>query len=159
MNHPMTCCYWMILNFKTIKQSLFMNICTSFSLINWLAVAVLTVFSFMLGAFWHSVLFKKPWKEDSKSIYNSENRGNPFKIFGLTGISHLVAVMALAMFIGHSSTAVCGILYGLVVSIVWVSTSIGVTYLFVGRSFRLFLIDTGFYVVFYTVSGLILAIW
>ena len=136
-----------------------MNICASFSEINWLAVAVITIFSFLLGAFWHSVLFNKAWKADSNSIYNSENRGNPLKIFGLTGISHLVAVIALAMLIGHSSTAMCGLLYGLIVSIVWVSTSIGVTYLFVGRSFRLFLIDAGFYVVFYTVSGFILAIW
>ena len=136
-----------------------MNISTSFSDINWMAVAVITVFSFMLGAFWHSVLFKKAWKEDSNSIYNSENRGNPVKIFGLTGISHLIAVMALAMLIGHNSTAVFGLLYGLIISIVWVSTSIGVTYLFVGRSFRLFLIDAGFYVVFYTVAGFILAIW
>jgi len=136
-----------------------MNLCTSFSEINWLAVAVLTVFSFMLGAFWHSVLFNKAWKEDSKSEYNSENRGKPGKLFGLAGISHVVAVIALALLIGHQSTAICGLLYGLTVSIVWVSTSIGVTYLFVGRSFRLFLIDAGFYVVFYTIAGLILAIW
>ena len=136
-----------------------MNLCTSFSEINWLAVAVLTVFSFMLGAFWHSVLFNKAWKEDSKSEYNSENRGKPGKLFGLAGISHVVAVIALALLIGHQSTAICGLLYGLTVSIVWVSTSIGVTYLFVGRSFRLFLIDAGFYVVFYSIAGLILAIW
>jgi len=136
-----------------------MNLCTSFSEINWLAVAVLTVFSFMLGAFWHSVLFNKAWKEDSKSEYNSENRGKPGKLFGLAGISHVVAVIALALLIGHNSTAICGLLYGLTVSIAWVSTSIGVTYLFVGRSFRLFLIDAGFYVVFYTIAGLILAIW
>ena len=136
-----------------------MNLCTSFSEINWLAVAVLTVFSFMLGAFWHSVLFNKAWKEDSKSEYNSENRGKPGKLFGLAGISHVVAVIALALLIGHQSTAICGLLYGLTVSIAWVSTSIGVTYLFVGRSFRLFLIDAGFYVVFYTIAGLILSIW
>jgi len=136
-----------------------MNICTSFSEINWLAVAVVTIFSFILGAFWHSVLFNKAWQEDSNSIYNSENRGNPAMIFGLTGISHLVAVIVLALLIGNHSTALCGLSYGLIVSIAWVSTSIGVTYLFVGRSFRLFLIDAGFYVVFYSIAGFILAIW
>jgi len=136
-----------------------MNLCTSFYEINWQAVAVLTVFSFMLGAFWHSVLFNKAWKEDSGSSFNSENRGNPGKLFGLTGISHVVAVTALALLIGHNSTAVCGLLYGLTISIARVSTSIGVTYLFVGRSFRLFLIDAGFYIVFYSIAGLILAIW
>jgi len=136
-----------------------MNLCTSFSEINWLAVAVITVFSFMLGAFWHSVLFNKAWKKDSNSVYNSENRGNPGILFGLTAVSHLIAVIALALLIGHNSTVVCGLLFGLIVSIAWISTSIGVTYLFVGRSFRLFLIDAGFYVVFYTIAGLILAIW
>ena len=104
----------------------------------------------MLGAFWHSVLFNKAWKEDSNSVYNSENRGNPAKIFGLAGISHLVAVIVLSLLIGSHSTALSGLVYGFVISIVWVSTSIGVTYLFVGRSFRLFLIDAGFYVVFYS---------
>jgi hypothetical protein len=136
-----------------------MNLCASFSEINWLAIAVITLFSFMLGAFWHSVLFNKAWKEDSKSVYNSENRGNPAKIFGLTGISHLVAVIALAMLIGNHSSALCGLSYGFIVSLVWVSTSIGVTYLFVGRSFRLFLIDAGFYIVFYSIAGLILGVW
>jgi uncharacterized membrane protein len=136
-----------------------MHICTTFSEINWLAVAAVTVLSFMLGAFWHSVLFNKAWKEDSNSIYSSENRGNPGKIFGLAGISHLAAVIALAMFIGNQSTALCGLIYGLIVSLVWVATSIGVTYLFVGRSFRLFLIDAGFYVVFYSIAGLILGAW
>ncbi len=136
-----------------------MNLCTSFSEINWLAVAAITVLSFMMGAFWHSVLFSKAWKEDSNSIYNSENRGNPARIFGLAGISHLVAVIALAMLIGNQSTALCGLSYGLIVSLVWVATSIGVTYLFVGRSFRLFLIDAGFYVVFYSIAGLILGAW
>ena len=136
-----------------------MNLCNSFSEIHWPAVAAVTVLSFILGAFWHSVLFNKAWKEDSKSIYTAENRGNPAKMFGLTGISHLVAVIALAIIIGNHSTALCGLLCGFMVSLVWVSTSIGVTYLFVGRSFRLFLIDAGFYVVFYSIAGLILAIW
>jgi len=136
-----------------------MNLCPLFSEINWIAVVLVTILSFMLGAFWHSVLFNKAWSEDSKSIYNKANRGNPAKIFGLTGISHLVAVIALAMFIGNDSTALTGILKGLIISLVWVSTSIGVTYLFVGRSFRLFLIDAGFYVVFYSIAGLILGIW
>jgi hypothetical protein len=65
----------------------------------------------------------------------------------------------LAMLIGNQSTALCGLSYGLIISLVWVATSIGVTYLFVGRSFRLFLIDAGFYVVFYSIAGLILGAW
>jgi len=33
------------------------------------------------------------------------------------------------------------------------------TYVFVGRTLRLFLIDAGFYVVFMALSGLVLGVW
>jgi hypothetical protein len=131
----------------------------SFSGINWLAVAAIIVLSFILGTIWHSVLFKKGWSEDSKSIYNAENHGNPLVIFGLSAILHSIAVIGLALFIGNDSTALTGLLNGFIISTVWVSTSIGVTYLFVGRTFRLFLIDAGFYIVFLSLAGLILGAW
>jgi hypothetical protein len=136
-----------------------MNLATLFAEINWLAVAAVTVLSFMLGAFWHSVLFKKGWSEDSGSKYNSENHGNPAVIFGLSAVLHIIAVIGLAMFIGNSASAMEGLLKGFIVSTVWIATSIGVTYIFVGRTFRLFLIDAGFYVVFLSLGGLILGAW
>lgn len=136
-----------------------MDLGNLFSEINWLAVVAVTLLSFMLGALWHSVLFKKGWTEDSKSIYNSENRGNPAVIFGLSALLHIIAIIGLAIFIGGNSTALEGLLKGFIVSTVWIATSIGVTYIFVGRTFRLFLIDAGFYVVFLSIAGLILGAW
>ncbi len=136
-----------------------MNLSTSITEINWLAVAAVTVLSFMLGAFWHSVLFKKGWSEDSGSKYSSDNHGNPAVIFGLSAVLHIIAVIGLAMFIGSSASAIEGLLKGFFVSMVWIATSIGVTYIFVGRTFRLFLIDAGFYVVFLSLAGLILGAW
>lgn len=136
-----------------------MHLLTSFSELNWWAVGAVTILSFVLGAFWHSVLFKKAWSKDSGTIYNSENHGNPAIIFGLSGVLHFVLIVALAMFIGNNTNFIGGGIKGLFVSIVWISTSIGVTYLFVGRTFRLFLIDAGFYVAFLTIAGMILGLW
>jgi hypothetical protein len=136
-----------------------MHLIHSFYEINWLAVVVSIVLSFALGALWHSVLFKKSWSEDSGSIYNSQNHGNPAVIFGLSGILHVVLVIGLAMFIGQHDNFSSGALKGLFISIVWISTSIGVTYIFVGRTFRLFLIDAGFYVVFLSLAGMLLGAW
>lgn len=128
-----------------------------FSEVNWLAVIICTVLSFALGALWHSkLLFGKAWAEDSKTPYNSENHGNPAIIFGLSAVLHLIAITGLAMLVGSRSTAVEGFVAGLFISITLVATSIGVTYIFVGRTLRLFLIDAGFYVVFLSLSGLIL---
>lgn len=136
-----------------------MHLIKLFSEINWLAVVAVTILSFMLGAFWHSVLFRKGWSEDSNSVYNSENHGNPTVIFGLSSVLHIIAIIGLAMFVGAGSSAFAGLLKGFIVSTVWVATSIGVTYIFVGRTFRLFLIDAGFYVVFLSLAGLILGAW
>jgi hypothetical protein len=136
-----------------------MHLIQSFFQINWLAVVVSTVLSFALGALWHSVLFNKAWSADSNSKYNSENHGNPAVIFGVSGLLHLVLVIGLALFIGHHTNFIGGALKGLYISLVWISTSLGVTYIFVGRSFRLFLIDAGFYVVFLSLAGMILGAW
>lgn len=136
-----------------------MHLIHSFFEINWLAVLVSVILSFVLGALWHSVLFKKSWSELSGSVYNSQNHGNPAVIFGLSGILHVVLVIGLAMFIGQHGNLSSGALKGLFISVVWISTSIGVTYIFVGRSFRLILIDAGFYVVFLSVAGMLLGAW
>jgi len=136
-----------------------MHLVKSFSEINWLAVVACTILSFVLGALWHSVLFKKSWSADSGSKYNANNHGNPAVIFGLSAVLHVIAIVGLAMLIGNASSALHGLIVGLFVGVVWISTAIGVTYIFVGRTLRLFLIDAGFYVVFLSLSGLILGMW
>lgn len=128
----------------------------NFNDINWIGVLIVTVLSFVLGAFWHSVLFNKAWTKDSGTIYNKNNHGNPLNIFGLSAVLHIIAIIGLSLVIGKDASAMDGLLKGLFVSLVWISTSIGVTYIFVGRSLRLFLIDAGFYVAFLSLAGLIL---
>lgn len=137
-----------------------MHLISLFSGINWLAVIIITILSFGLGSLWHSnLLFGKAWAEDSKTPYNSNNHGNPALIFGLTALLHLIAVIGLAVLIGKNSNPIAGFIFGLMVSLIWISTAIGVTYIFVGRTFRLFLIDAGFYLVFLSLAGLILGTW
>jgi hypothetical protein len=135
-----------------------MEIVNSIDAVNWLAVIVVTILSFMLGALWHSpILFGKTW---SKEINFDRNKQINVKIlFGLSAIAHFCAVLFLAALIGTNGSAINGLVDGLIVSIFWISTSIGVTYLFAARSFKLFLIDAGFYVVFFSAAGLILGAW
>jgi hypothetical protein len=126
--------------------------------INWLSVAAVTILSFILGALWHSsVLFGRIW---AKEINKDKNQKINFKlVFGLSAIANLVAVIALAAFIGDDSTAIKGLIDGLVVSIFWISSSIAVTYLFESKSLKLFLIDAGFYIIFFSIAGFIIGTW
>lgn len=136
-----------------------MRLLSSFFEINWLAVIICIFISFALGAIWHSILFKKAWTEDSGTKYNSQNHGNPIIIFGISGILHTILVITLAMFIGAHTNILGGALKGLFIGIAWISTSIGVTYIFVGRTMRLFLIDAGYYITFLIIAGMIIGGW
>lgn len=80
-------------------------------------------------------------------------------IFGLAFLMEFIAALFLDMFIGTESTLWSGIIAGALVSIAWVATSFGTNYLFARKSFRLFLIDSGYFVVFFIVMGAILGAW
>jgi hypothetical protein len=128
--------------------------------INWLAVGVVTIVSFPLGALWHNKkLFGKAWAEDAKSSIDTSNKAAVIRLFSLTALFHFVAVIGLAIAIGNNTTALSGMETGFLISLAWISTSIGVTYMFVGRPFRLILIDAGFYILYFTIAGSILGAW
>ena len=137
-----------------------MNITTHLQEVNWLAVGVTTILSFPLGMLWHNkILFGKAWAEDAKSKFDTSNKANVIRLFSLTALFHFIAMTALAGLIGKEKSALHGLFTGFCISIAWVSTSIGVTYMFVGRPFRLILIDAGFYIVYFSIAGAILGAW
>jgi hypothetical protein len=141
-------------------NSLVMEIVQLLSKTNWLAILVVTVISFPLGALWHSsLLFGRPWKEDANPKFDLVNKWSFAKLFGLAAILHFVGSLGLSLVIGSHSTAFSGLLIGFGASTLWVFTSISVTHLFAGRSLRLCLIDSGFYIFFYSIAGLILGGW
>jgi len=126
--------------------------------INWLSVVVVTILSFPLGALWHSkLLFGEAWKEDVN--YNDDIKINPVKIFGVSTILHFIAVAGLDLVIGPNSCLTYGLLIGFLVGVVWIGSGIAVSYLFANRPTRLILIDTGYYIVFSSLAGLILGAW
>jgi len=126
--------------------------------INWLSVIVVTILSFPLGALWHSkLLFGEAWKTDV--AYDMSRKVNMPKLFGLSALFHFIAVAGLDAVIGPNSCLVQGLETGLIISLVWVSTGIAVSYLFAARPIRLILIDTGYYIVFLSLAGLILGAW
>ena len=137
-----------------------MELAFHFSEINWLSVIVVTILSFPLGTIWHNKkVFGKAWNEDAKPVFDASKKSSFIRLFGLSFVFHFVTVASLDALIGIGGTLVTGLVTGFIVGLAFVFTSLAVTHLFVGRSFRLILIDTGFYVVFFSISGLILGAW
>ena len=78
------------------------------------------------------------------------------RTFGGTIVLEILAIIALASFIGRDATWIEGLHTGLVVGVFFISTSYGITYLFEQRPLRLWLINAGYNIVVYAVLGTII---
>ncbi|MEX2598564.1 MAG: DUF1761 domain-containing protein [Dehalococcoidia bacterium] len=131
--------------------------------VNWLAVIVSGVMSFVLGGLWYTGL-SKPWMADTGITDEMARAGGASKMavsYGMAFITYLVAVAALAVIIASvgASGAVEGLVLGLVVGVGVVATTSFNNYMFSMRSRRLYLIDIGYPVAALALAGIILGVW
>jgi len=137
-----------------------MNLADSLIAINWLAVVVATVAAFAIGGLWYSAaLFGNTWLQEVGLTEEAANNANMPRTFGGTFVLQFLAVTALAVLIGVDSSWQSGLQTGLLVSVFWVATAYGITYLFEQRSLRLFLINAGYNVVLFAIVGAIIGTW
>jgi hypothetical protein len=137
-----------------------MEIISAFTHINWLSVIVATLASFFVGSLWYSpLMFSKIWQRELKLSDEEIRNASMGLIFSSAFVLNFLAAIVLEMFLGKDSTLTGGLIAGLLVGIAWVTTALGTNYLFARKSFKLFLIDAGYFVVYYAVMGLILGVW
>ncbi len=122
--------------------------------INWLAVLLAALASFIVGGLWYSVLFAKVWQREA-GVTDEQLKHGTVRVF--VGSFLLAAVMAvvLAVFIG-SGGAGFGALAGLATGAAWVAAALGVNYLFERRSLMLFAINASYNIVTFTAMGAII---
>jgi hypothetical protein len=137
-----------------------MELTISFSEVNWLSVFVATIVAFAIGGLWYSpLLFSKVWQSELKLTDEDIKKANMPIIFGGTFILNLIAAITLDAFLGPDSTLTKGFVAGLIIGIAWITTALGINYLFSRKSLKLFLIDSGYFVVLFAVMGVILGAW
>ncbi len=125
--------------------------------INYLAVFLAALSAFFLGFLWYSVIFAKPWQK-LIGMKNESAAGTPNLGRLLLGSFILEIIMAfnLAAFIGPEADWIFGLGAGLAAGLGWVSLAYGVTYMFEGKPFKLWLIHAGYNTVVFAVMGLII---
>ena len=127
--------------------------------INYLAVVVAAVSSFLLGGLWYSpMLFLKPWNKAMGRDENSK-QGHPAKVFGLSFVFALIAATGFAHLIGPAPDLNVALHYGLVIGIAFVATSFGINYQFADRPTYAIFIDGGYHVGQFVLYALILGLW
>lgn len=132
-----------------------------FSTINWLAVIVAALSSFIIGALWYSpALFAKPWMRANGFTEEDMKGANMGKIFGLAFLWTLIMSVNLAMFLNAPGTDVSfGAFAGFAAGFGWVAMGFFVVGLFERRPTAWMLINGGYMMVALTVMGVILGAW
>ena len=126
--------------------------------INPLAVGAATLAAYALAALWYSpVLFFKAWHAElGLSDEQAKAASRPMNLVGAL-LLVLAAAVTFAFFLGKVPP-LTGALYGLCAGLVWVAGSIGINYLFEGKSLKLFAINGGYHTLEFTIIGLILGL-
>ncbi len=129
------------------------------STINWLAVVVAAVSTFLIGSLWYGPLFGKAWVAEHGFTEEELKSANMGKIFGISFILEFIMALNLAMFLADSSDIVWGIAAGFLAGFGWIALAMGVNALFSRYSLRLWFIDSFYFVVTFMIMGAILTAW
>ncbi len=126
--------------------------------INWLAVFVAAFAGFAIGGIWYGPIFGKAWMVEVGISEEQARSANKAKIFGTVFVLNLIAATSLSMFIGAGDLHF-GAFAGFMTGLTFVAVALGITYLFEQRSLKLWLINAGYQVVFFTAMGAVLGAW
>lgn len=136
-----------------------MDLVTAFENINWLSVIVAAISTFLIGGIWYGPIFGKSWMTEFGFTEDSLKKRNMPKVFGLSLLLSFIAALVLELFIGAKADLMFGAMAGFFAGFGWVSTMLGILYLFEMRSFKAYLINAGYCIVSLTLMGIILGAW
>ena len=136
----------------------------NFSNINFLAVFIATVVSFIIGSVWYTVFFGKVWNKEVGLTEDQLNNPNYLKTYGGSFVCMFVMIFGVAVVlkslgISGNSEWVEGAQTGLTLAMTLVAAGLGINYLYQFKSLKLFLIDSIYQTLFLTIGAIILTIW
>jgi hypothetical protein len=129
--------------------------------LNYLAIFVSAVIQWIIGAIWYSpILFAKPWMALIPTVPDKKSKSMiAGMISSFIGSLILSFVLAHIVFWSGVTSFWNGALMGLVVWCGFVASPGFAQGIYEGRPFKLFAINTGYWLVALVVSGGMLAIW
>lgn len=129
--------------------------------LNYTAILVATVVSFLIGGLWYMFLFRKPWMKEMGIPANAKSKGMGGQMF-LNIVGTFVMVYVLAHFVFYLSLGTFseGMQLGFWIWLgFFAATTLLGSVLWEMRSWKLFLINGAYWLVNLAVSAGILAVW
>lgn len=129
--------------------------------VNFLSVLLAGVVAWALGALWYSpLLFGKTWQKAVGMTDDDLQGANMAVIFGSSFILMCVMMFGLVpiLIFGHDNISIThGAFHGALIGILFAGTSMGINYLYQRKSFKLWLIDASYQILFLAIGGAIIA--
>lgn len=139
-----------------------MNFSEMMSQINFWAVLVAALASFIVGWMWYGPLFGKQWMKLNGFTPEKLREGGglpmPF-IMIVNYVATALAALSIAMFIGAEADMSFGIFAGIMIALFWIGTSRLNDVLYERQPLKLYLINLGYNLVIYTIMGAVLGSW
>lgn len=128
-------------------------------MLNYWVVLVAAVAGFLLGGLWYSpIAFGKIWMHES-GVNPTNTTAHTVLVYVIGFILSLIAATVFAIFLGVQPAFFFAVGMGFATGLAWVATSLGMNYLFAGRSVKLLLIDAGYHTAQFTLYGIIFGLW
>ena len=124
--------------------------------VNWIAVAIGAVLGFVIGGIWYGPLLGKQWlsavgltEEDVQNGHMGRTYGGAFALSLLVSWTMAHTFQSYAV-LADDLTVMAKVLTGFGVALGFVVPAIGINYLFSQKTLKLFCIDAGYWLVFFT---------
>ena len=131
-----------------------------FSQLNFFAVFLAALASFLLGAVWYSPwFFKRIWMESCGLTELDLQQINHVMVFGGSFVLCLFIALSLSLFIGSNVNVGVAVGTGFIIGLCWVSCALGIGYIFEQRPLKLFLVNAGYCILQFSLTGLVLGLW
>ena len=132
--------------------------------VNYLVILVSAIISFIIGALWYSLLFGKSWTKlmgfSAKDIEKTKKK-SMVKTYFMGFIAQSIMAYVLANFViyADAKTFLEGIQVGFFIWLGFVATiSLGMI-LWEKKSIKLYLINTGYWLISLIIQSMILSVW
>lgn len=122
---------------------------------NLLAILVAAAAGFLVGGIWYGPLLGKAWMAEHGFTEDDLKNANMFKIYGLTFAFSVLSAVFLGHLLAHFGTmsARSTMMISVGTALGFIVPAIGTNYLFSRKSGKLFVIDAGYWLLFYAAMG------
>ncbi|HLN52402.1 MAG TPA: DUF1761 domain-containing protein [Lentimicrobium sp.] len=125
--------------------------------LNWGAVLVAALSTFLIGGIWYRI-FEKAWLSANRVTREDLKGRSMGLVFGFAFLFSLLMAINLALFIGEEGVT-HGAITGFHVGFGFIFFALGIISLFENRSFKYVLINGGYMIVAFMVMGAIIGAW